>query len=124
MNLAGSDLPLVNRQRLSARRTHDLRRNKTEAAINHAILSLIKADLPITATAIAKAARITRQTIARTYRHLLTEAALTQLRAVAEAAPASSSGNTAPCSATALKPMSAYPKPTLIHQEPHQPHGP
>ncbi|NBB13554.1 replication protein A [Pseudomonas sp. SLFW] len=65
-------LPLVERQRLAARRTHQERQNATESKIRAACRQLHQRGKPLALTAIAELAGVTRQTVA-TYRHVLNE---------------------------------------------------
>jgi hypothetical protein len=72
MQLDKTDLPLKARQRLSARRTHDLRSTATESRIKASVNRLTSnAKLP-TKTAVAHDTGLTRQQIARRYSHLFT----------------------------------------------------
>lgn len=63
-------LPLEERQRLAAERTHGMRRQATESKIRAACSILKKRGKELTYTAIGKLARLTRQTIA-SYKSLL-----------------------------------------------------
>lgn len=67
-------LPLVERQRQAARRTHQERHKATESKIRRACHELRLQDKPLALAAIAVLAGVTRQTVA-TYRHVLTETA-------------------------------------------------
>nr|WP_313479255.1 replication initiation protein [Stutzerimonas kunmingensis] len=76
------ELPLSERQRLAAQRTHGQRAVQTEDKVRRACQALRASRLPLTYTAIAAAARLTRQTVAK-YKHILDEpAAEQQARAV------------------------------------------
>ncbi|MBA6062126.1 MULTISPECIES: replication initiation protein [Pseudomonas] len=66
-------LPLVERQRLAAKRTHQERHKATESKIRAACRILLQQGKPLAQAAIASLAGVTRQTVA-TYRHILTEA--------------------------------------------------
>ena len=66
------DLPLVERQRLGAARTHDVRHKATESKVRAACLLLQKKGETLTQAAIGRVAGLTRQTVA-TYRHVLNE---------------------------------------------------
>lgn len=85
-------LPLSERQRLAAERTHDVRATATESRIRAACRNLQALGRPLLQTAIAKAAQLSRQTVAA-YKHVLEEVAaspssVTPLRERAEAAVA------------------------------------
>lgn len=71
MNL-DKDLPLPERQRLSATRTHELRRKATESRIRGACRALQQQGKAFTQAAIARAAGISRQTVAN-FKHVLDE---------------------------------------------------
>lgn len=60
------------KQGMSAKRTHDLRKNSTQARISAAYNNLKQSGKPATVTAVAKTSDLTRQTVAK-YKHLLTE---------------------------------------------------
>jgi hypothetical protein len=60
-----SDLPIVERQRLSALRTHEERRKSTEAKIRVAVHYLRCKNVPLTQKAIGEYCNLTRQTVAR-----------------------------------------------------------
>lgn len=64
------ELPLAQRQRLSAARTHDLRRKATESKVRAACRLLREKGETLTQAAIARVAGLTRQTVA-TYKHVL-----------------------------------------------------
>jgi len=66
------NVPLGDRQRLSAKRTHEVRRTASERKVRLACLELRQKGEKLTAVAVARAAGVTRQTVAR-YRHVLTE---------------------------------------------------
>ena len=59
------DLPLQEKQKLSAKRTHETRQKATESRIRAAARSLIRKGQKVTQTAIAAAARLSRQTVAK-----------------------------------------------------------
>lgn len=59
------DLPMAERQRLSALRTHEERRKATEAKIRGAVHYLRSRGARITQPAIAKYCDLTRQTVAK-----------------------------------------------------------
>ncbi len=65
-------LPLNERQRLSAKRTHQVRQNATASKIKTTCLSLHKQGTKLTQVAVAKATGLTRQTVAN-YQHVLNE---------------------------------------------------
>lgn len=65
------ETPLKERQKLSAERTHGLRKQKTENRIKNALRRLEKAGAKISITAISEATKLTRQTVAK-YKALLT----------------------------------------------------
>ncbi|MGN6094214.1 MAG: replication initiation protein [Luteibacter jiangsuensis] len=67
-------LPLAERQRLAAARTHKLRQRDTESKIRRACRELASTGQRITQSAVASLAGLTRQTIAR-YKALLTDVA-------------------------------------------------
>ena len=71
MKLAGTDIPLQAKQRLAARRTHQLRTNSTEKRVLAAIRALYKAfeKMP-SKKAVAERIGLTRQQISRRYAHL------------------------------------------------------
>lgn len=60
------------KQTLSAKRTHDLRKNSTQARISAAYNNLKQSGKPTTIQQVAKISGLTRQTVAK-YKHLLTE---------------------------------------------------
>lgn len=60
-----SSLPLNLRQRLAAERTHKSRKSGTEARIRSAARNLLKSGEKLTQKAVALAARLTRQTVAK-----------------------------------------------------------
>lgn len=64
------DLPIGDRQRLAAKRTHDLRRQATESRIRAACNQLKHQGKALTQAAVALATGLTRQTVA-TYKHVL-----------------------------------------------------
>lgn len=79
-------LPLEKRQQMAAERTHSLRRKETESKIRAACRILKERGTKITYTAVAKLARMTRQTVA-SYKGMLD--ALTQpVKILQMAAPA------------------------------------
>lgn len=59
------DLPLQEKQRMSARRTHETRQKATESRIRAAARQLVRKGLKVTQTAIAAAASLSRQTVAK-----------------------------------------------------------
>lgn len=63
-------LPIEERQRLSATRTHEKRRSSTEGKIRLAVARLTELGSSITLTAIAAATSLSRQTVAR-YQHVI-----------------------------------------------------
>lgn len=65
-----SSKPLQERQRLSAERTHAARQKASESSIRAACKTLINKGQKLTSTAIAKTARLTRQTVAK-YQHII-----------------------------------------------------
>jgi hypothetical protein len=65
-------LPLAERQRLAAERTHELRHKATESRIRSACRQLQAAGEALAQAAIARLAGVTRQTVAA-YRHVLEE---------------------------------------------------
>jgi len=75
MNLTSLDIPLEARQRLSARRTHEIRSNRTEQAITDAIATLKADGKATTKAAVARLTGITRQQISARYGHLFDESA-------------------------------------------------
>lgn len=77
MNLAELDIPLEARQRLSARRTHEIRANRSEAKIKEAIASLTADAKPITKAAVSRLTGLSRQQIANRYAHLFNQQAPT-----------------------------------------------
>lgn len=66
------DLPLVERQRLAAARTHDVRQKATESKIRAACRQLLRKGEALTLVAIARMTGLSRQTVAA-YRHVLNE---------------------------------------------------
>jgi hypothetical protein len=66
------ELPLVERQRLAATRTHEVRHKGTETKVRAACRYLQGKGEALTQAAVARAAGLTRQTVA-TYRHVLDE---------------------------------------------------
>jgi len=69
MRLDG-DLPLPQRQKLSAERTHQVRRQATESKVRAACRLLLARGESITQAAVAKIAKISRQTVS-TYKQIL-----------------------------------------------------
>ncbi|RMN13970.1 replication initiation protein [Pseudomonas syringae group genomosp. 3] len=67
-------LPLEDRQRLSAKRTHELRQRATESAIRAACRTLQGQGQKLSLTAVAVTAGVTRQTVAN-YGHIFAEVA-------------------------------------------------
>ncbi|PBP30860.1 replication initiation protein [Pseudomonas syringae] len=67
-------LPLKQRQRLAAKRTHEVRQKETENKIRVACHALQRRGEQLRLTLVAKEARVTRQTVAN-YTHILAEAA-------------------------------------------------
>ncbi len=65
MEMSDAQIPLVNKQRLSARRTHQVRREKTIGEILASTKLLLTAKVDVTRSAVAKAAGFSRQTVAR-----------------------------------------------------------
>jgi len=76
MGLKDSDLPLVNRQRLAARRTHSMRVNATERRISKAIKQLASEGTTITKTAVAKLVQLSRKQLSSRYAYLFEELSL------------------------------------------------
>ena len=66
------DLPLIERQRLAAARTHDVRHKATESKVRAACRLLQQKGEALTQAAIGRVAGLTRQTVA-TYKHVLEE---------------------------------------------------
>lgn len=64
MKLSGS-MALPEKQKLSAKRTHDVRRSKSESAIRVAYQHFVKRGLKTTQQAIAQRAGVSRQTVAK-----------------------------------------------------------
>ena len=64
--------PLAERQKLSAKRTHEVRHKATESKIRAACRSLHSQAKPLAIAAIAALSGITRQTVAK-YRHVINE---------------------------------------------------
>ncbi|HEF4763168.1 TPA: replication initiation protein [Pseudomonas putida] len=79
-------LPLTERQGLAARRTHELRHKATESRIRAACRGLRHRGEKLTQVAIARLARVSRQTVAN-YSHVLKEVARPQTIAVLKVAP-------------------------------------
>ena len=73
MELSNTDLPLQNKQRLSARRTHKVRTEGTEKRIRAAISQLTQGKAKVTKTAVAKLTGLSRQQITTRYSHLFNE---------------------------------------------------
>ncbi|WKW32513.1 replication initiation protein [Pseudomonas viridiflava] len=67
-------LPLKQRQRLAAKRTHEVRQKETENKIRVACHALHRRGEQLRLTVVAKEARVTRQTVAN-YIHILSEVA-------------------------------------------------
>lgn len=65
MGMSGTDIPLGSRQRLAARRTHQVRKNSTSERILKATKVLLAANACITRTELAKACKLTRQTVSK-----------------------------------------------------------
>lgn len=65
MAMSNTDIPLVSKQRLSARRTHEVRRNKTEEKLLAHVRLLFTTNRPITRCSIAKSSGTTRQTVSK-----------------------------------------------------------
>ena len=84
------DLPLVERQRLAAARTHEVRQKATESKVRAACRQLQQKGETLTQAAIARLAGLSRQTVAA-YKHVLTEVLKPAVVAVLEvvAAPRS-----------------------------------
>ena len=80
LKLDASNLSLSSRQQLGAKWTHRARKEKTAERIVAAIRRLLKLREKITATAVARGAGITRQTIAKRYGYLLEPAFIDSLR--------------------------------------------
>ncbi len=70
MNLKALDIPLEAKQRLAARRTHELRSNATEGRIKAAIKDLTQDNALPSKSAVAKRVGLSRQQISRRYGHL------------------------------------------------------
>lgn len=70
MKLGDTDLPLENRQRLAARRTHTIRAEATERRIRDAIGQLSQVKARVTKTAVAALCGVSRQQLSRRYAHL------------------------------------------------------
>lgn len=70
MNLKALDIPLEAKQRLAARRTHELRSNATESRIKAAIKDLTQDNALPSKSAVAKRVGLSRQQISRRYGHL------------------------------------------------------
>ena len=88
-------LPLSERQRLAARRTHGVRHQATESKVRAACRALQAAGQRLTQAAVGQAARLTRQTVA-SYRHVIEQVLNTAASVLAlplAAAPATSSGH-------------------------------
>jgi hypothetical protein len=83
MQLDG-DLPLPERQRLAADRTHDLRRKDTMSKIRVACHALRKRGEALTQLAVSKLAKLSRQTVA-TYKHVIAETEVATVPAPASA---------------------------------------
>ena len=83
------DLPLIERQRLAAARTHDVRHKTTESKVRAACRLLQQKGEALTQAAIGRVAGLTRQTVA-TYKHVLEEV----LKPVAVAILGGASGKT------------------------------
>ena len=64
--------PLAERQKLSAKRTHEVRQKATESKIRAACRALHNQAKPLAIAAIAALSGITRQTVAK-YRHVINE---------------------------------------------------
>lgn len=67
-----ASMPLQERQRLAAKRTHEIRNKATESKIRAACIQLRNSGQKLGQAAIAALAKVTRQTVA-TYKHLLKE---------------------------------------------------
>lgn len=65
MEMQDTDIPLENKQRLSARRTHEIRREKTLEKLKSAAKLLLASQKPLSRTAIAELAKVSRQTVSR-----------------------------------------------------------
>lgn len=65
-----SNLSLVERQRLAAKRTHDVRHKATESKVRSACHLLLQKGESLTQAAIARTAGVTRQTVAA-YKHVM-----------------------------------------------------
>lgn len=91
-----STLPITERQSLAAERTHQVRRKATESKIRAACRGMQERGEQLTQAAIARAARVTRQTVAK-YAHVLEEVARPPAIAVlAEARQVKSGGAARP----------------------------
>lgn len=66
------DMPLQEKQQLSARRTHETRQKATESRIRAAVHQLLEKGSRLTQTAIAATARLSRQTVAK-YSRIIAE---------------------------------------------------
>ncbi len=73
MALAHSDIPLESKQRLAARRTHQVRRESTEKKIRAAINNLRACGRRVTKAAVARIAQVSRQLVSSSYQHLFAE---------------------------------------------------
>lgn len=71
LGLGLSNMPLTERQRLGAHWTHGERKNKTEKRICAALIALTNKKQKITYSSVAVATGLSRQTISRSYAHLL-----------------------------------------------------
>lgn len=70
MEMAGTDIPLENKQRLSARRTHDIRRNKTLARLISALKVVAATGEALNKVNLARYAKVSRQTVATYWEEL------------------------------------------------------
>ena len=65
MEMDDTEIPLINKQRLAARRTHEVRRKKTVERIMTGVRLLLAAKASLNRCSVAKASGCTRQTVAR-----------------------------------------------------------
>ena len=79
-------MPLQEKQKLSAKRTHETRQKATEGRIRAAVRMLVQKGLKLTKTAIALAARLSRQTVAK-YPQVIEEAQKKSTNVVPMASP-------------------------------------
>jgi len=89
MDIGQADIPLVNKQRLSARRTHEVRKEKTQEKILAATRLLHAAKQTINRSSVAKAAGVSRQTVSRYFSAVEAQIALCEEPSKANASIAS-----------------------------------